>query len=68
MKEGETEKETECGQVRRERVQKRDSAHTRGNGRVMPEGASKHFVWSWVPSSCPSHRLKMQEVSPEAVT
>lgn len=42
--------------------------NTRGNGKVMLEGASKHFVWFWVPSSHPSHRLKMQEVSPEAVT
>lgn len=33
----------------------------------MLEGASKHFVWSRVASSHPSHRLKMQEVSPQAV-
>lgn len=34
----------------------------------MLEGASKHFVWSRVASSHPGHRLKMQEVSPQAVT
>lgn len=49
-------------------MQERDSANTRENERVMLEGASKHFVWSQVPSSRPSHRLKMQEVSSEAAT
>lgn len=39
-------------------MHKRDSANTRGNRRVMLEGASKHFVWSSVASSHPSHRLK----------
>lgn len=49
-------------------MQKRDSASTRGNGRVMLEGASKHFVWSRVASTHPSHRIKIQEVPPQAVT
>lgn len=49
-------------------MKKKDSANTRGNRRVMLVGASKHFVWSRVASSHPSHRLKMQEVSPQAVT
>lgn len=49
-------------------MQKRDSANTTGNRRAMLEGASKHFVWSRVASSHPSHRLKMQAVSPQAVT
>jgi len=58
----------ETGQVWRKQVEKRDSVNTRGNGRVILEGASQHFVWSWVPPSHLSHKLKMQEVSPEAVT
>lgn len=49
-------------------MQKKDSANRKGSGRVMLDRASKHFVWSRVPSSHPSHRLNMQELSPEAVT
>lgn len=49
-------------------MQKRDNANTTRNGRVMLEGTSKQFVWSRVPSSSPRHRLKIQEVSPEAVS
>lgn len=43
-------------------MQKRDGVNARGDRGVMLP------VWSQVPSSCPSHWLKMQEVSPEAVT
>lgn len=35
---------------------------------MMLEGISQQCVWSHVPSSSPSHKLKIQEVSPEAVS